>query len=126
MSCFTASASEGIIIVRGWNGTEGKMRLLAGAFFLLTASVSTAFAADDYQVAQSQSCIASCQTLFSQCLQVCGANCTTSGISAQITSRALTASSSAAANTASAPLASRSCDTEESQCIRLCPTAPNG
>jgi hypothetical protein len=75
--------------------------------------------------AQTSSCAMNCQAMFSQCLQVCGPNCTTAGNSAAISSAATTNATAiggtAATTTPRLPSVNRNCDTEQSLCLKICP-----
>jgi hypothetical protein len=79
--------------------------------------------------AQNQSCISACQTFFGQCLQVCGSNCTTAGISAAITGAAqsnATNPNTTASNSAKSPMVFRNCDSERDLCLVTCQGLPRG
>lgn len=101
------------------------MRFDRVLFAMLLAG--SAFAGDS--VAQNQACAVRCQAFFSQCLQVCGSNCTTAGISAAITSAASANAANpntSAANAVKSPTVFRNCDGEQSLCLITCQSSPNG
>ncbi len=105
-------------------------RIAAAIIFVF--SVSASFAGDaapaQQDLAQNQTCAARCQMFFSQCLQVCGSNCTTAGISAAITGAATSnaATTNTTATAARTPTVFRNCDGEQSLCLISCSAAPNG
>ena len=80
-------------------------------------------------VAQIQACAIKCQAFFSQCLQLCGANCTTAGISAAITAAATANAANpnpTSGSAATGPTVFRNCDSEQTLCLIGCQASPNG
>jgi len=100
------------------------------AAIIFFSSITTGIAGNAASiVAQNQSCATKCQVFFSQCLQLCGANCTTAGISAAITAAATANAANpnpTSGSAATGPTVFRNCDSEQNLCLIGCQASPNG
>jgi hypothetical protein len=103
-------------------------RSIAAIIFFSTVTAGIAGNATS-SVAQVQACAIKCQAFFSQCLQLCGANCTTAGISAAITAAATANAANpnpTTGNPVTLPTVFRNCDSEQTLCLIGCQASPNG
>ena len=103
------------------------------AAIIVFSTVTTGIAANATSIVaqnqQIQSCAIKCQGFFNQCLQLCGQNCTTAGISAAITAAATANAANPNPTTGSAatgPTVFRNCDSEQNLCLIGCQASPNG